>query len=79
MITESDSETTVGTEITAVTGLNKSGNTVSATWVPQLGTRYVHLAAQRVSGTGTFIAYAGLDTISNVNYGDINISVRTFV
>jgi hypothetical protein len=79
VITESDSETTVGTEITAVTGLNKSGNTVSATWAPQLGTRYVHLAAQRVSGTGTFIAYAGLDTISNVNYGDINISVRTLV
>jgi hypothetical protein len=79
VITESDSETTVGTEITAVTGLNKSGNTVSATWVPEPGTRYVHLAAQRVSGTGTFIAYAGLDTISNVNYGDINISVRTFV
>ena len=79
VITESDSDTTIGTEITAVTGLNKSGNTVSATWVPQLGTRYVHLAAQRVSGTGTFIAYAGIDTISNVNYGDINISVRTFV
>ncbi len=79
VISESSSDTTIGTEITAVTGLNRSGNTVSATWIPQVGTRYIHLAAQRVSGSGTFIAYAGLDTISNVNYGDINISVRTFV
>ncbi len=79
VISESSSATTLGTEITAVTGLNRSGNTVSATWIPQAGTRYIHLAAQRVSGSGTFIAYAGLDTISNVNYGDINISVRTLV
>ena len=79
VITESASIGVLGTEITSVTGLNRSGNTVSATWEPQLGTRYIHLAAQRVSGSGTFIAYAGLDTISGLNYGDINLSVRTLV
>jgi hypothetical protein len=79
VITESASIGVVGTEITSVTGLNRSGSTVSATWEPQLGTRYIHLAAQRVSGSGTFIAYAGLDAISGLNYGEINLSVRTLV